>query len=85
MPQCIFCEEQTEHDVARGRSICLECLASLKRFEKDNAAVLTRMVLPPELVAAMGRMQGFDPETATDEENAQFKADADLVRQMRLI
>ena len=49
MASCIFCSKKTSHTIAAGKSICLDCLIKLKKFEYSNRETITDKVLPLSL------------------------------------
>lgn len=80
MPQCIFCNRQTPHDIASGRSICLDCLVVLRKFEVANSKELLRRVFSKEFQEATSRLTAFDPDKATPADSAQMAQDIELIK-----
>lgn len=50
MANCIFCNVTTEHSIGKkGKSICLNCLIELKKFEFKHRDSIIKKALPGNL------------------------------------
>ena len=83
MPQCIFCSRQTPHEVAQGRSVCLDCLVELRRFEVQNLAEVTRRIYPEDFCEALARVGRLDPDHLSEEDLRHIKSDMAVIRKHR--
>ncbi len=69
MPQCIFCDKSVPHRIApkpSERSLCLDCLVELKRFELQSHKELVERTLPPHVREALVRLRNSDPADRND-------------------
>ena len=80
MPRCIFCDQQTEADIAQGRSVCLDCLAGWKRLELKHADELTRRLFPKEFCEALNRLNKMDLDEPTKEDMVNLKPDIQTIK-----
>lgn len=83
MPHCIFCEMKVPHAVGGDRSVCLDCLVELRRFEFEHAPEVMQRVLPERVIEALRRLRDVDPQRAQDPAvQAQMKRDLEIVREV---
>ncbi|RPJ11030.1 MAG: hypothetical protein EHM36_02275 [Deltaproteobacteria bacterium] len=80
MPRCIFCDKSTEHDIARGRSLCFDCLIRLKKFEVANAREMTRRLFGDEFCNALGRLNKMDMEKVDAASLKNLKEDIEIIK-----
>lgn len=84
MPQCIFCNKDVPHRIApepSNRSVCLDCLVEMRRFEIQNNREITRRVFAPKVAEALERLQKLDPARMSEPGVAeQMQHDLEIVR-----
>jgi hypothetical protein len=71
MPRCIFCDRDVPHVIAKDRperSLCLDCLIEMKRFETQNMEEIMRRLFPKDVVDAMRRLKGMDTSQALNQQ-----------------
>jgi hypothetical protein len=66
--------------VAAGRSICLDCLIAIKRFEVANSKEIMRRVFSKEFQEATSRLKAFDADKATPADTEQMVQDIELIK-----
>ena len=80
MPKCIFCDKDVPHAICKARperSLCLDCLVEVKRFETQNMDAILHKLYPDRVVEAIKRLQAANPTGAmTQEQQAQMLRDA---------
>jgi hypothetical protein len=87
MPQCIFCEKAVPHKICEEhpeRSLCIDCLAEIKRFELQNGEEIMERVFPERFIEAYKRIRKVDPsEISSDpEKQAQFQHDLQILQEI---
>ena len=86
MPRCIFCDRNVPHSICKERperSLCLDCLVEMKRFELQNAHEVMHRVVPERVIDAMARLKSVDPSRAmSPEQQAQMFRDLQIVREV---
>lgn len=85
MPQCIFCDKPVPTRITKltDRSICLDCLVELRRFELQNAEELMKRVFPPRVVEALKRLKVTDPAEMNDPvKQTQMRKDLQTVQEV---
>jgi hypothetical protein len=79
MPKCIFCDKDVPHAISKARpekSLCLDCLIEMKRFEAQNMNEIMRKLYPDRVVDAIKRLKTIDASRAmTQEQQAQMLQD----------
>ena len=83
MPQCIFCNRPTSTEIYQGsnRSLCLDCVVEVRRFEYENREEIVRRILPDNMIAALRRLKTSDPKQFADDpaKEAQMHRDLDII------
>ncbi len=81
MPRCIFCDTEVPHrfNESSERSLCLDCLVEMRRFELQNAPEITERIFPQRVVDALRRIKYTDPDDPANKE--QLKQDLRTVRE----
>lgn len=83
MPRCIFCDRPTPAEIHEGsdRSLCLDCLIQVRRFEFENREEIVRRVLPEDAIAALRRLKTSDPKQFAEDpaKEAQMRQDLEIV------
>ncbi len=85
MPRCIFCDRDVPHAISKARperSLCLDCLVEVKRFETQNMEEILRKLYPDHVVEAIRRLRNANPAaTLSQEQQAQLLRDAYTARE----
>lgn len=83
MPHCIFCDTRVPHTVAGDRSVCLNCLIELRRFEFEHAPEVMQRVLPQRVLDALRRLRDIDPDQVKDDATRQqMRRDLQIVQEV---
>lgn len=83
MPTCIYCDKKVPHHIGEApceRSLCVDCLVQLKRFELQNSNEIMSRLFTQDVVDAMKRLKTVDSAKMGDPEaQSQLLADLHLV------
>jgi hypothetical protein len=86
MPHCIYCEKEVPHRIAPApsdKSICIDCIISLRKFEMAHMDEIVNGALPQRVTDAMRRLRSIDPRRATEPEvQEQMRLDLQTVQQV---
>jgi hypothetical protein len=86
MPRCIFCDRDVPHAISKERperSLCLDCLVEMKRFELQNSHEVLQRLLPNRVIEAMKRLREIGPsQSLNQDQQAQMLRDLQTVKEM---
>ncbi len=85
MPWCIFCERPVPLEIREGcpRSVCLECLIQIRRFELQNAGTMMQQTLPKDVQEAIQRLRNVDASQPIDSaKQSQIQRDVDIAKRI---
>lgn len=86
MPQCIYCDREVPHHIApppSQRSLCLQCIIELRRFEMAHMHEIVNGALPQRVVDALRRLRALDPSQLGDPaKQEQMRQDLQTVQQV---
>jgi hypothetical protein len=83
MPQCIFCNLTVPHKIGPEKSICLDCLVEMRRFELANGPEVMKRVLPDRVIQALRRIRATDPNQMSNPAvQEQMRRDLEVVQEV---
>jgi hypothetical protein len=86
MPACIFCNRDVTHHIApppSERSICLDCLVELRRFELQHMTEIVPRTMPQRFLDAIRRLRALDASQLRDPAmQEQIRQDLQTVQQV---
>lgn len=71
MPKCFFCDKSVPHTISKDqpeRSLCLDCLIEIKRFEMQNFQEIMHRIFPDDVLESMKRLKVMDTSKLPDKE-----------------